>query len=66
MADDLERADQYTEFMKENTLSMLPKFDKASLTECMQCGDDIPLERQSLGSVTHCYDCANRLEKKGR
>lgn len=64
MADDAELASDYMDLMKAAQLSLLPKFDKPSREDCLECGDDIPLKRQQLGSVTHCTDCAERIEKR--
>ncbi|MCU4637482.1 TraR/DksA C4-type zinc finger protein [Acinetobacter sp. WU_MDCI_Abxa265] len=39
---------------------MQPKdFSRSSLTECEECGNDIPVERQRYGSVTLCVECKN-------
>lgn len=64
MADDAELASDYSDLMRDAHLSLLPKFDKPSRKNCEECGDDIPLKRQQLGSVTHCVDCAERIEKR--
>jgi RNA polymerase-binding transcription factor DksA len=42
------------------------KFDEKSLDECLLCGSDIPEERKKTGSVKHCIECAEILEKKKR
>ncbi|WP_151839277.1 TraR/DksA C4-type zinc finger protein [Acinetobacter junii] len=34
-----------------------------SLTECEECGNDIPVERQRYGSITLCVECKNTQEK---
>lgn len=34
-----------------------------SLTECFECGNDIPPERQKLGAVKLCIECKTREEK---
>lgn len=38
-------------------------FSRPSLTECEECGNDIPIERQRYGSVTLCVECKNTQEK---
>ena len=38
-------------------------FSRPSLTECEECGNDIPVERQRYGSVTLCVECKNTQEK---
>ena len=45
MADDAELASDYSDFMKDAHLSLLPKFNKPSLKECQECGEDIPPKR---------------------
>ena len=64
MADDAELASDYSDFMKDAHLSLLPKFNKPSLKECQECGEDIPPKRQLIGGVTRCFDCQNHLEKR--
>lgn len=64
MADDIDIASDRINLEVAARLSVAPKFDTPSLTECQDCGDDIPLKRQQLGSVTHCVDCAERIEKR--
>ena len=34
-----------------------------SLTECEECGNPIPPERQKYGAVTLCVDCKSLQEK---
>lgn len=37
------------------------------LTECIECGNDIPAERQKYGNVKLCFECQSTLElKQGR
>lgn len=38
-------------------------FSLPSLSECEECGNDIPVERQRYGSVTLCLECKNTQEK---
>jgi len=64
MADDAGLANDRHEIEMAARLSTLYKFDKPSRPDCIQCGEDIPLKRQQLGSVTHCTDCANILERR--
>ncbi|MGE6479961.1 TraR/DksA C4-type zinc finger protein [Psychrobacter namhaensis] len=32
----------------------------------MECGEDIPAKRQSVGGVKRCVDCQSVLERRGR
>lgn len=38
-------------------------YSRPSLTECEECGNDIPVERQRYGSITLCVECKNTQEK---
>ena len=38
-------------------------YSTPSLTECEQCGNDIPPERQKLGAVTLCIECKTKEER---
>lgn len=38
-------------------------YSKPSLTECEECGNDIPPERQKLGAVTLCIECKTKEER---
>lgn len=64
MADDIDLASERIDLEVAARLSAAPKFDKPSLTECQDCGEDIPPKRQLVGGVTRCYDCQNHLEKR--
>ena len=41
----------------------LKDFNRPSLTECEECGSDIPVERQRYGSVTLCVECKKKKKK---
>ena len=38
-------------------------YSTASLSECEECGNEIPPERQKLGAVTLCIECKNLEER---
>lgn len=38
-------------------------YSAPSLSECFECGNDIPLERQKLGGVTLCIECKTKEER---
>ncbi|MBP8005487.1 MAG: conjugal transfer protein TraR [Acinetobacter sp.] len=38
-------------------------YNRPSLTECEECVNDIPVERQRYGSITLCVECKNTQEK---
>lgn len=54
MADDADRANDNIDLTISHCLSRAPKFDGPSLAECMECGEDIPARRQSVGGVKRC------------
>lgn len=66
MADIIDRADERIDAEMAARLKVLPRFDVKSLSECTQCGDDIPYARQILGGVTRCFDCQNHFEVKSK
>ena len=39
-------------------------YSQPSLSECEECGNDIPPERQKYGAVTLCVACQSNLELK--
>lgn len=43
---------------------ILKDYTKPSLTECQECGNDIPPERQALGAITLCVECKTIEEKR--
>ena len=66
MADEADRANDIAELSLANILNNHPKFITLSLSECKECGEDIPVKRQKLGSVSRCFDCQNSFEKRRR
>lgn len=64
MADDVDKASDRIDLEMAARLSAIKRFDKPSRTECEECEEPIPLKRQQLGSVTHCVDCANTIERR--
>ncbi|GEM_PF-1083009 len=81
MADDADRANDYLDLTMSHCLSRAPKFDKPSLTECLECGEDIPARRQAVGGgiplcpfcgstfyrndLGSCYDCFFPSDDRG-
>ena len=46
-----------------NQVQRIPRnYDLPSLSECEQCGNDIPPERQAYGAVYLCIECQNLFE----
>lgn len=42
---------------------VLRDYSIPSLTECEECGNEIPPERQALGAVTLCIECKSLEER---
>lgn len=64
MSDIIDRANDLAQEELERNLAKAQRFDRPSLTECLECGEDIPERRQRLGGVTHCIDCQNIIERR--
>lgn len=62
--DILDRAQILEEKQRELSLQQARQSHKPSLTECEDCGVDIPKARQALGGVTRCMDCQTIYEKE--
>ena len=61
MSDPIDRAQEN----QLNQVKVKPRdYSAPSLSECEQCGNDIPLERQKLGAVTLCIECKRKAEIK--
>lgn len=57
-------ADIAEESMQQiNTEEISKMFLKESEKYCIECGEDIPEKRRSLGGVTLCIDCKSLQEK---
>ena len=59
MADDIDRANEIAQASIERMIDRAPKFNEPSYPECMDCGEDIPYQRQKIGGVKRCIDCQN-------
>ncbi|WP_201556250.1 TraR/DksA C4-type zinc finger protein [Psychrobacter sp. 72-O-c] len=66
MADDIDRANDVAQETIDRIIAKAPKFDAPSLPECLECGEDIPIQRQAFGGRNLCVDCQTVLEKRGR
>jgi phage/conjugal plasmid C-4 type zinc finger TraR family protein len=40
------------------------RFDQPSRSDCIDCGNDIPEERQLIGGITRCTDCQTWFERE--
>lgn len=60
MSDPIDRAQEN----QLNQVNIKPRdYSAPSLTECSECGNDIPPERQALGAVTLCIECKSLEER---
>lgn len=70
MPDDFDRASALEEAQRQRALDALREccnFLSPSLSECEDCGEDIPPARQKIGGVTRCVECQAFFEKsRGR
>ena len=64
MSDIIDRANDQAQEELERNLAKAARFDKPSLLECLECGEDIPERCRSLGGVTRCVDCQNNIERR--
>ncbi len=64
MSDIIDRANDQAQEELERTLAKAARFDKSSLSDCMECDEPIPEKRRKLGGVTHCIDCQNIIERR--
>ena len=61
MSDPIDRAQEN----QLNQVKVKPRdYSAPSLSECEECGNDIPPERQALGAVTLCIECKRKAEIK--
>ena len=66
MTDIIDQANDVAQQAIERAIANAPKFNRPSLTECKDCGEPIPPERQNLGGVIYCIDCQNYMERQKR
>ena len=60
MSDPIDRAQEN----QLNQVNIKPHdYSALSLSECEECGNDIPPERQKLGAVTLCIECKSLEER---
>lgn len=68
MADSLDSAQALAAMQADNALTQhyanRPKVARVSATECIDCGDDIPVQRQqAVPGCQRCIDCQAIGEK---
>lgn len=66
MADFADEASELTERHIEEALTKIVRYKGNSMEFCVECGDDIPLERRAaIKGCTRCAFCQD-LKEKGR
>lgn len=69
MPDLFDRAAELEEQHRQRALDAQGRrcdFQKPSLANCQECGEEIPAERQAVGGVTRCVPCQESFERWGR
>ena len=66
MTDIIDQANDVAQQSIERAIANAPKFNCPSLTECKDCGEPIPPERQKMGGVIYCIDCQTYMERQKR
>ena len=66
MTDIIDQANDVAQQTIERALLNAPKFDRPSRTECEECGEPIPPERQKMDGVIYCIDCQTYMERQKR
>lgn len=68
MGDAADRADQLIDEHNTDSIAAVRRKLKTgpSLTECVECGEPIPEERQKLGGVCFCTECQEDNERRAR
>lgn len=64
MADDIDRANDVAQEAMDRIIANAPKFSEPSYPECLDCGEDIPYQRQQIGGIKRCIDCQNVFERR--
>ena len=64
MSDIIDHANDQAQEELERNLAKAQRFDQPSLEECMDCGEDIPYQRQQIGGVKRCIECQACMERR--
>lgn len=64
MADFADIASDLEQKFLAQSLNNRKQFDVGSEYECNDCGEEIPVQRRSLGGVTRCILCQTNFEEK--
>lgn len=65
MADEIDAANELAEMYLADALSRRVEYKGESLSECDECGAEIPeARRKAVQGCKHCVDCAAYFESK--
>lgn len=65
MSDWTDQASDLEQMQRDQALAAIPKYEGVSLSECLDCGGDIPAVRQRLiPGCKLCTDCASMAEER--
>lgn len=64
MADIADISSQYEQTILENQINSRTRFEGQSLSECEDCGESIPEQRQKLGGIRRCVECQGYRERR--
>ena len=65
MADDADHASEQQDRMNAEALEQRTRYSGHSATHCIDCGNEIPPERQqSIRGVQTCVECATARERR--
>lgn len=60
-----DEASKVEEMQRAQALATIKRYEGVSLTECVECGDDIPADRQqAIPGCTQCTECASMAEER--
>lgn len=67
MADEIDAANELAEMYLADALSRRVEYKGESLSECDECGAEIPeARRKAVQGCKHCVDCASDLERAAK
>ena len=67
MADEIDQANELADLYLKTALSKHVVYEGESLSECQECGADIPEARQkAVKGCKHCVECADYIERKAK
>jgi phage/conjugal plasmid C-4 type zinc finger TraR family protein len=63
--DEIDQANRMADFFLQNSLDARVTFEGESLTECEDCGEEIPqMRREMIQGCTRCASCQGDFEAR--